>query len=63
MEQTEADLPRAIALLQRHGALEETARRARDYGAKAKQALTIFAESPIREAMIEAVDFAVDRAY
>lgn len=63
MEQEEGDLGRAIALLQKHGVLDETARRARDYADRAKKALTIFPESEVRAAMMEAVDFAVERAY
>ncbi len=63
MEQEEGDLGQAIALLQKHGVLDETAARARDYAIRAKQALSVFPESEIRAAMMEAVDFAVDRAY
>ena len=63
MEQQEGDLGRAIALLQKHGVLDETAGRARAYAARAKQALAAFPESEIRAAMMEAADFAVERAY
>ena len=63
MEQEEGDLGQAIALLQKHGVLDETAGRARDYAVRAKQALAAFPESEIRAAMMEAVDFALDRAY
>lgn len=63
MEQEEGDLGKAIALLQKHGVLDETAARARDYAARAKQALAVFPEGEIRAAMMEAVDFAVDRVY
>ena len=63
MEQEEGDLGQAIALLQKHGVLDETAVRARDYAARAKQALAVFPEGEIRAAMMEAVDFAVDRVY
>lgn len=63
MEQEEGDLGQAIALLQKHGVLDETAARARDYAVRAKQALSAFPDGEIRAAMMEAVDFAVDRAY
>ncbi len=63
MEQEEGDLGQAIALLQKHGVLDETAARARDYAVRAKQALAVFADGEIRAAMMDAVDFAVDRAY
>jgi len=63
MEQDEHDLDHAIVLLHRHGALDETAARARHYADRAKRALTLFPKTAIREAMREAVDFAVCRAY
>jgi octaprenyl-diphosphate synthase len=49
--------------LHKHGTLDETAARARHYADKAKRALAAFPEAPVRAAMMEAVDFAVDRAY
>ena len=39
------------------------AERARDYGAKAHQALEPFPDSEIKTAMIEAVEFAIHRSY
>jgi octaprenyl-diphosphate synthase len=63
MEQEEGDFGRAIVFLQKHGVLDETATRAREYAVRAKQALAVFPESEIRAAMMEAVDFAVARAY
>ncbi len=63
MEQEKDDLGRAIVVLEKHGVLDETAERARDYAVRAKQALAVFPKSEIRAAMMEAVDFAVARAY
>ena len=63
MEQDEHDLEHAIALLHKHGALDATAARARHYADKAKRSLAAFPEAPVRDAMMEAVDFAVDRAH
>ena len=63
MEQEEGDLGKAIVVLQKHGVLDETANRARDYAARAKRALAAFPDSEIRAAMMEAADFAVARAY
>ncbi len=37
--------------------------RAKHYGAQARAALQVFADSPARRALTEAVDFCVDRAY
>ncbi len=63
MEQDEHDLGHAIALLNRHGTLDETAARARHYAELAKRSLAVFPDIPVRDAMMEAVDFAVERAY
>jgi octaprenyl-diphosphate synthase len=59
----EADLERAIALLARHRALEDTVERARHYGAIAKDALAIFPEGAGKGALIDVVDFCVARAH
>jgi len=63
MDQGEDDLPRAIALLARHGAVADSIARARGYAARARTALDGFADGPWRRALIEAIDFAVERAY
>lgn len=63
LEQREGDLGHAIALMRKYRALDETAARARDYADRAKGALRSFPEGPIRSALAEAVDFAVERAY
>ena len=62
-ESAEADLQRAIALLSRHRALEDTVERARHYGAIAKDALALFPESESKGALIDVVDFCVARAH
>ena len=59
----EADLERAIALLARHRALEDTVERARHYGAIAKDALALFPEGAGKGALIDVVDFCVARAH
>jgi len=63
MEQEEGDLGQAIALLQKHGVLDETANRARGYAVRAKQALAVFPDTELRASMMEAADFAVARAF
>ncbi len=63
LEQTDADLPHALALLQKHNALADTLDRARHYGAMARDALGLFADSPVKRAMLEAIDFAIERAH
>jgi len=63
LEQTDADLQHALALLQKHNALADTLDRARHYGAMARDALGLFADSPMKRAMLEAIDFAIERAH
>jgi len=58
----DAALERAIGLHRRHRSLEDTAERARHYGAIAKDALEIFPAAPLRAAMLEVVDFCVARS-
>jgi octaprenyl-diphosphate synthase len=62
-ESAEADLQRAISLLSRHRAHEDTVERARHYGAIAKDALALFPESESKGALIDVVDFCVARAH
>lgn len=62
-KQEDGDLERAIALLGKHGTLNDTIERARHYGAMAKDSLAIFRDSPAKKALIDIVDFCVMRAY
>ena len=62
-EQLPGDLERAIRLLARHGALDETAARARGYAGAAAAALAPFPDGPIRRALIETAAFAVARRF
>ena len=61
-EQGPQDLPHALALMQKHGALAETIARARHYGELAKTALGPFADGPVKQAMIGVVEFCIARA-
>ena len=63
LEQKKGDFRRAVAMLERAGALATTVERARDYAAKARAALDMFPKGEIRSALTEAVAFAVDRSY
>jgi octaprenyl-diphosphate synthase len=47
----------------KHHAIEDTVGRARHYGAIAKDALALAPDSPIKEALEEAVDFCIARAF
>jgi octaprenyl-diphosphate synthase len=63
LDQKDDDLARAQTLLERYGALTETVERARHYGSLAKDALGVFPDGVERRALVEAVQFAIDRAY
>jgi len=62
MDQQEGDLQEAIGLLEKHGTLKDTVERARHYGAIARDALGIFPETEAKAALIEAIDFSIERA-
>jgi octaprenyl-diphosphate synthase len=62
-EVADADLETAITLLSRHGALQDTVARARHYGSMARDALGLFPESEGKRALLEVVDFVIERAH
>lgn len=62
-EQEDGDLETAQSLFQKHGALDKTVAKAREYAQTAKAALEIFPPSSIKEALLEVVDFCVERSY
>lgn len=59
----EGDLEQAIALLEKTGALQATIQRAKQYGTEARACLQIFPPSPMREAMLDAVTFVIERDF
>ena len=63
LDQQPADLARAQCLMERHNAVGDTFERARHYGAMARDALGLFGDSALKAALLEAVDFAIDRAH
>ncbi|MEL6874278.1 MAG: polyprenyl synthetase family protein [Pseudomonadota bacterium] len=60
---TAEDLAHATTLLQNTGAIEDTISRARHYGQRAVDALGAFPSGKAKAALIEAVEFAISRAY
>jgi octaprenyl-diphosphate synthase len=62
-EQADGDLARALGLLTRHEALRDSIARAAHYGAIARDALGIFPNGPAKRALLDAVDFAIERAH
>ncbi|MGH6959068.1 MAG: polyprenyl synthetase family protein [Dongiaceae bacterium] len=63
LDQRDGDLERAIALLERHGALRDTVARASHYGAMARDALGIFPDCAEKRAFLEAIDFSIQRVH
>jgi octaprenyl-diphosphate synthase len=63
LDQRGGDLERAIALFERHGALRDTIARASHYGAIARDALGIFPDGLEKRALLEAIDFCIERAH
>ncbi|MBI2256728.1 MAG: polyprenyl synthetase family protein [Proteobacteria bacterium] len=63
VEQEDGDLRHAIQLMERHGALKDTVARAAHYGAIARDALGIFPEGPEKRALIDVIDFCIDRGF
>ncbi len=61
--QQDGDLEHAISLMDKHRALGDAIERARHYGAVARDALGLFPNSPEKRALIEAIDFCVDRVH
>ena len=59
----EGDLEKALALLAKHHAIEDTVGRARHYGAIAKDALALVPDSPMKQSLEQTVDFCIARAF
>ena len=62
-EIADGDLDHAIGLMTKHRALDDTVTRARHYGAIATDALALFPNSPMKEALTEAVEFSIARTH
>ena len=62
-EQGDGDLEQAIALMEKHGALDDTVERARHYGAVARDGLAIFPDSEEKAILLEVIDFCIERAH
>jgi octaprenyl-diphosphate synthase len=61
LEQTDADLDRAMRLIADHGAIRITLDSAKRFAQEAKGALMIFPDSPIRRALLDVADYTVQR--
>lgn len=58
-----SDLRRARDLMEKHGTLADTIKRARHYGDMARDVLGVFPDGPFKRALIDIIDFCIDRAY
>ena len=63
MEQREGDLDRAIALAAKHDAVTDTLARAREYGNRARAALSVFPDGTEKRILSDLVEFCVERAF
>ncbi|MDI9409422.1 MAG: polyprenyl synthetase family protein [Candidatus Pacebacteria bacterium] len=61
--QTSDDFATAVELIARHRGVELTLQRAAEFGHRARSALMGFDDSPARRALIEAVEFTIERGY
>jgi octaprenyl-diphosphate synthase len=63
LNQTDEDLSHAMALMKTHGSVADTINRAKHYGAVARDALGIFPESEVKTALLDIIDFCIERAH
>ena len=61
LNQTKQDLTYAKTLMKKHNTLLDTVDRARHYGSIARDSLGIFRDCPMKDALLEMVNFAVHR--
>jgi octaprenyl-diphosphate synthase len=59
----DGDLEQAMNFMREHNTLSDTMERARHYGAIARDAMAIFPDSVAKSALLEAIEFCVDRPF
>jgi octaprenyl-diphosphate synthase len=62
-EQQDSDLDEALTLISKHKTLDATFAAARKYGKMAEDALSVFPASAEKQALVNAIYFAIERAY
>jgi len=62
-DQRDGDLAHAQELMRRHNAYADSTARARHYGAVARDALGPFPAHPVKDALLDIVDFTVERGF
>lgn len=63
LDQQDGDLERAQDLMNSHNALSDSLERAHHYGKMARDALGLFPDSPVKRALLDVVDFSIERAF
>jgi octaprenyl-diphosphate synthase len=61
LDQTDADLEHAMALLNRHNCLTDALERAESYAADAREAMAIFSDGPIKRALLDTLESSLAR--
>jgi octaprenyl-diphosphate synthase len=62
-DQRDGDFVHAQDLIRHHNALRDSIDRARHYGAIARDALGMFSDQPVKQALIDIIEFTVDREF
>ncbi len=60
-ESSDENLETALGLINKYGSLADTITRARHYGTIARDALAPLADSPTKDALLEVIDFCIER--
>ncbi|MEX0758396.1 MAG: polyprenyl synthetase family protein [Tistlia sp.] len=63
LDQGEGDFAHALQLLNRHRAIADSKGRAQEYGARAREAMVVLPDNEARQALLDVVDFCVERLY
>ncbi|WP_428484243.1 polyprenyl synthetase family protein [Rhodopila sp.] len=61
LDQQDSDLDQAMRLISEHGAIDATLGRAKRFATEARNALMIFSDCPIRQALADVADYTVQR--
>ncbi|HAX91418.1 MAG TPA: farnesyltranstransferase [Rhodospirillaceae bacterium] len=61
--QREGDLAHALDIMRRHDALQGSVERARHYGAIARDALGLFPENAYKTALLDTIEFTIERGF
>ena len=62
-EASDTHLDKAMGLMTKHRSIEDTIERSRHYGAMAHDALELFPQTPMKAALVEAIEFCISRAH